>query len=297
MNEQQQFKAGYVAIVGGPNVGKSTLANRLVGTKLSIVTPKPQTTRSTIRGILTTAEAQIIFMDTAGIHKPRDMFGEYMVSAAKKTFLDADIIYLMVENTLPRKMDLQLIEDLQTTNKQIFLLINKVDLVTKASVLPVIDAYRSTMDFSAILPISALDGDNTEALLKMTIDALPKSPPYFPDDITSDQIEREFIAEFIREKIFMNTFQEIPYSTAVVIDDMTEREGGGAYICSTIYVEKDSQKGIIIGKGGQMIKKIGEAARREIEGFMGYQVYLELHVKVEKSWRKEIKAFRKLGYS
>ena len=297
MNEQKQFKAGYVAIIGSPNVGKSTLVNRLVGAKLSIVTPKPQTTRSTIRGILTTAEAQIIFMDTAGIHKPKDMLGEYMVSAAKKTLLDANIIYLMVESDLPRPRDIQLIQELQSTGTPVFLLINKVDLVAKESLLPVIEAYCSKMDFKEIIPLSALDGDNVDALLRKTIDYLPEGPPYFPEDITSDQIEREFIAEFIREKIFLNTFEEIPYSTAVVIDDMTEREAGGAYICSTIYVEKDSQKGIIIGKGGQMIKKIGEAARREIEDFMGYQVYLDLHVKVEKSWRKEIKALRRLGYS
>lgn len=297
MNEQKLFKAGYVAIVGGPNVGKSTLVNRLVGAKLSIVTPKPQTTRSTIRGILTTSEAQIIFMDTAGIHKPKDMLGEYMVNAAKRTFFDANIIYLMVESGMPRAHDLKLIEELRETGKPVFLLINKVDLVAKESILPVISAYSSAMDFAEIVPISALNGDNTEALLNATIARLPESPPYFPEDITSDQIEREFIAEFIREKIFLNTFEEIPYSTAVVIDDMTEREGGGAYIQSTIYVEKDSQKGIIIGRGGQMIKKIGEAARREIEDFMGYQVYLELHVKVEKSWRKEIKALHRLGYS
>jgi GTP-binding protein Era len=297
MNEQKQFKAGYVAIIGSPNVGKSTLVNRLVSAKLSIVTPKPQTTRSTIRGILTTAEAQIIFMDTAGIHKPKDMLGEYMVSAAKKTLLDANIICLMVESSLPRPRDLQLIQELQSAGTPVFLLINKVDLVPKESLLPVIEAYCSKMDFKEIIPLSARDGDNVDVLLRKTIDYLPENPPYFPEDITSDQIEREFIAEFIREKIFLNTFEEIPYSTAVVIDDMTEREAGGAYICSTIYVEKDSQKGIIIGKGGQMIKKIGEAARREIEDFMGYQVYLDLHVKVEKSWRKEIKALRRLGYS
>jgi GTPase len=297
MKEQKQFKSGYVAIIGGPNVGKSTLVNRLVGAKLSIVTPKPQTTRSIIRGILTTDEAQIIFMDTAGIHKPKDMLGEYMVNAAKKTFFDANIIYLMVENAAPRPQDRQLIEELRETGKPVFLLINKVDLVPKQSILPVIEAFSSAMDFAEIVPVSALNGDNTEALLRETIARLPEGPPYFPEDITSDQIEREFIAEFVREQIFLHTFEEVPYSTAVVIDDMTERETGGAYIISTIYVEKDSQKGIIIGKGGQMIKKIGEAARREIEEFMGYKVYLELHVKVEKSWRREIKALRRLGYS
>ena len=296
MNEQNVFKSGYVSIAGSPNVGKSTLVNRLVGAKLSIVTPKPQTTRSTIRGILTTDEAQIIFMDTAGLHKPQDPLGEYMVSTAKKTFAEANIIYLMVENKPPREQELQIIEELKQIKKTVFLLINKVDMVPKGSILPVIDSYQALMDFDEIIPVSALNGDNVDRLLEMTVKYLPEGPCYYPADITSDQIEREFIAEFIREKIFLNTFQEIPYSCAVSIEEMKEREGGGAFIRAIIYVEKDSQKGIIIGRGGEKIKKIGEQARRAIENFMGYQVYVELMVKVERGWRKEIKSLRKLGY-
>ena len=296
MREQNVFKSGYVSISGSPNVGKSTLVNRLVGAKLSIVTPKPQTTRSTIRGILTTDEAQIIFMDTAGLHKPQDALGEYMVSTAKKTFAEANIIYLMVENKPPREQELQIIEELKQIKKTVFLLINKVDLVPKGSILPVIDSYQALMNFDEIIPLSALNGDNVDRLLEMTVKYLPEGPCYYPADITSDQIEREFIAEFIREKIFLNTFQEIPYSCAVSIEEMQEREGGGAFIRAIIYVEKDSQKGIIIGRGGEKIKKIGEQARRAIENFMGYQVYVELMVKVERGWRKEIKSLRKLGY-
>ncbi len=296
MNEPQGFKSGYVSIAGSPNVGKSTLVNRLVGNKLSIVTPRPQTTRKTIRGILTTDNAQIIFMDTAGLHKPQDPLGEYMVRTARKTFLEANIIYLMVETYQPQAKEMQIIEELKQMKKTLFLVINKVDAVPKSSILPVMDTYQRLMDFSEIVPISALNGDNVDRLLELTIDYLPEGPCYYPPDITSDQIEREFIAEFIREKIFLNTFQEIPYSCAVIIDDMKEREGGGAFIRAVIYVEKDSQKGIIIGRGGDMIKKIGEQARRDIENFLGYQVYVELMVKVEKKWRKEIRALRKLGY-
>lgn len=296
MKEQQVFKSGYVSIAGSPNVGKSTLVNRLVGDKLSIVTPRPQTTRKTIRGILTTDNAQIIFMDTAGLHKPQDPLGEYMVKTAKKTFVEANIIYLMVETHQPHAAEMRIIDELKQIKKTIFLVINKVDAVPKSSILPVIDAYQQLMNFPEIIPISALNGDNVDRLLELTVDYLPEGPCYYPPDITSDQIEREFIAEFIREKIFLNTFQEIPYSCAVLIDDMKERERGGAFIRAIIYVEKDSQKGIIIGKGGEMIKKIGEQARREIENFLGYQVYVELMVKVEKNWRKEITALRKLGY-
>ena len=296
MNKEKVFKSGYVAIVGSPNVGKSTLVNRLVGAKLSIVTPKPQTTRSTIRGILTTDEAQIIFMDTAGLHKPQDQLGEYMVTAAKKTFTEANIIYLLVENKLPREQEIQIIEEMKQIKKPVFLLINKVDLVPKGSILPIIDSYQALMNFAEIIPVSALKGDNVDRLLEMTGKYLPQGPCYYPADVTSDQIEREFIAEFIRAKIFLNTFQEIPYSCAVSIEDMKERESGGAFIRAVIYVEKDSQKGIIIGRGGEMIKKIGEQARRAIENFMGYQVYVELMDKVEKGWRKEIKSLRKLGY-
>ena len=297
MTENNPFKSGYVSIVGRPNVGKSTLVNHLVGAKLSIVTPRPQTTRTTVRGILTTDEAQIIFLDTAGIHKPKDRLGEYMVSEAKKTFADANIIYLMVETVSPGAQELQLIEELKHIKKPVFLLINKVDRVPKGTILPVIDAYQDLMKFDEIVPLSALEGDNIDTLLKLTVDYLAEGPCFFPPDITSDQIEREFISEFIREKIYLNTYEEIPYSTAVVIEDMNEREAGGAYIRAVIYVEKDSQKGIIIGKGGEMIKKIGEMARRDIEEFMGYKVFLELHVKVEKGWRKEIKSLRKLGYT
>ena len=296
MDVKENFKAGYVSVAGLPNVGKSTLLNQIMGSKLAIVSPKPQTTRGVMRGIFTTDEAQIIFLDTAGMHKPQDSLGEFMVDSVFKSFKDADVIYLIVECLKPKKHEIELIEKVKSQNKTTFLIVNKVDLVKKEELLPIIEYYRSTMDFEEILPVSALNGENVDALLKETVSRMPVSPAYYPEDIVSDQIERDFISEFIREKVYNNTREEIPYSSAVVVEDMTERENGGAYISATIYLEKDSQKGILVGKGGSMIKKIGQDARFEIERFMGFKVYLELQVKVKPKWRKDIKSLRKLGY-
>ena len=292
-----KFKAGFIALAGLPNVGKSTLMNRIVGSKLSIVTPKPQTTRGVVRGILTTETAQIIFFDTAGIHRPHDKLGTYMVESAQATFRDADIIYLLTEAHEPSEVLLELIEQVKVLGKPTFLIINKVDLVRKDMLLPLIKHYKALMDFTEIVPISALQGDNVDELVGLTVGYLPQSPPYYPEDIMSDQIERDFIAEFIREQVFKNTREEIPYSSAVVIDEMQERDNGGAFIRATIFVEKDSQKGIVLGKGGSMIKKIGMDARRSIEAFMGYRVFLELFVKVEKKWRENPKSLKRLGFS
>ena len=296
MDVKENFKAGYVSVAGLPNVGKSTLLNQIMGSKLAIVSPKPQTTRGVMRCIFTTDEAQIIFLDTAGMHKPQDSLGEFMVDAVFKSFNDADVIYLIVECLKPKKHEIELIEKVKSQNKTTFLIVNKVDLVKKEELLPIIEYYRSIMDFEEIFPVSALNGDNVDALLKETVSRMPFSPAYYPEDIVSDQIERDFISEFIREKVYNNTREEIPYSSAVVVEDMTERENGGAYISATIYLEKDSQKGILVGKGGSMIKKIGRDARFEIERFMGFKVYLELQVKVKPKWRKDIKSLRKLGY-
>ncbi len=296
MEVKENFKAGYVSVAGLPNVGKSTLLNQILGSKLAIVSPKPQTTRGVMRAIFTTDEAQIIFLDTAGIHKPQDSLGEFMVDSVFKSFNDADVIYLIVECLKPKKYEIELIEKVKSQDKTTFLIVNKIDLVKKEELLPIIEYYRSTMDFEEIFPVSALNGDNVDELVKETISRMPFSPAYYPDDIVSDQIERDFISEFIREKVYNNTREEIPYSTAVVVEDMTERENGGAYISATIYLEKDSQKGILVGKGGSMIKKIGRDARFEIERFMGFKVYLELQVKVKPKWRKDIKSLHKLGY-
>ncbi len=297
MSKHESFKAGFVSVVGLPNVGKSTLVNHLIGSKLAIVSPKPQTTRSVIKGILTTGQAQIVFFDTAGIHSPKDKLGDFMVAAAKMTFEEADIIFMLVECQKPRHSDIELSRELKKTGKQVFLVINKIDRIQKDLLLPLIESYQGLMEFAEIVPVSALSGENMDRLLEITIATLPEAPALYPEDIISDQIQRDFIAEFIREKIFHYTQEEIPYSTAVVIEDMKEREEGGAYIRANIYVEKDSQKGILIGSGGSMIKKIGRDARREIQQFMGYGgVYLDLQVKVEKHWRENIKALKKFGY-
>lgn len=296
MEKKENFKAGYVSVAGLPNVGKSTLLNQIMGSKLAIVSPKPQTTRGVMRCIFTTDEAQIIFLDTAGMHKPQDSLGEFMVDSVFKSFKDADVIYLIVECLKPKKHEIELIEKVKSQNKTTFLIVNKVDLVKKEELLPIIEYYRSIMDFEEIFPVSALNGENVDSLLKETVSRMPFSPAYYPEDIVSDQIERDFISEFIREKVYNNTREEIPYSSAVVVEDMTERENGGAYISATIYLEKDSQKGILVGKGGSMIKKIGRDARFEIERFLGFKVYLDLQVKVKPKWRKDIKSLRKLGY-
>ncbi len=297
MSKPENFKAGFVSVVGLPNVGKSTLVNHLIGSKLAIVSPKPQTTRGVIKGILTTEQAQIVFFDTAGIHSPKDKLGDFMVAAAKMTFEEADIIFMLVECQKPRHADIEFSRELKKTGKLVFLVINKIDRIQKDLLLPLIESYQGLMEFSEIVPVSALSGENMDRLLEITIEKLPAAPALYPEDIISDQIQRDFIAEFIREKIFHYTQEEIPYSTAVVIEDMKEREEGGAYIRANIYVEKDSQKGILIGSGGAMIKKIGRDARCEIQQFMGYGgVYLDLQVKVEKHWRENIKSLKKFGY-
>ncbi len=297
MSKPESFKAGFVSVVGLPNVGKSTLVNHLIGSKLAIVSPKPQTTRGVIKGILTTDQAQIVFFDTAGIHSPKDKLGDFMVSAAKMTFEEADIIFMLVECQKPRHADVELAREIKKTGKRVFLVINKIDRIQKDLLLPLIVSYQGLMEFDEIVPVSALGGENMDRLLEITISKLPEAPALYPDDIISDQIQRDFIAEFIREKIFHYTQEEIPYSTAVVIEDMKERDEGGAYIRANIYVEKDSQKGILIGSGGAMIKKIGHDARCDIQQFMGYGgVYLDLQVKVEKHWRENIKSLKKFGY-
>ena len=297
MSIPESFKAGFVSVVGLPNVGKSTLVNHLIGSKLAIVSPKPQTTRGVIKGILTTDQAQIVFFDTAGIHSPKDKLGDFMVSAAKMTFEEADIIFMLVECQKPRHADVELAREIKITGKRVFLVINKIDRIQKDLLLPLIESYQGLMEFDEIVPVSALSGENMDRLLEITIAKLPEAPALYPEDIISDQIQRDFIAEFIREKIFHYTQEEIPYSTAVVIEDMKERDEGGAYIRANIYVEKDSQKGILIGSGGAMIKKIGRDARCDIQQFMGYGgVYLDLQVKVEKHWRENIKSLKKFGY-
>ncbi|MFN3134961.1 MAG: GTPase Era [Candidatus Kryptonium sp.] len=299
------FKAGYVAIVGEPNVGKSTLLNTLLQHKISIVTPKPQTTRHKIIGIMTGENYQIVFLDTPGLIKPRYLLQEVMMEYAESALKDADIVLFMVDvkkvktndaivKTLPFEILKKYVEE-----KPIILVINKVDLINKLEVLPIIDFFSKVFPFKEIVPISALKGQNIDELKKVLIQYLPTHPPFYPPDMITEHPERFFVAEIIREKIFQLCRQEIPYSTTVSIVEFKEaqNEGERDYISAEIYVEKESQKGIIIGKDGQMLKKIGTLAREEIEWFLGRPVYLELYVKARKKWRDSKVWLKRLGYT
>jgi len=291
------FRSGYVAIIGRPNVGKSTLLNSLLGEKISIVTPRPQTTRKRIIGIRTTADSQIIFIDTPGIHKPHHTLGEYMVREAKEALKEVDLVFLMVEPRQPGIADRFIIDLLRETAKSrpVMLLINKVDMVKKAELLPVIDEYQKLFPFEEIFPLSALNPDDVNLLLGGIAERLPVGPKYYPDDALTDQYERFVVAEIIREKAMTATEEEVPHSVAVEIVQWTEREGGMLFLDANIYVEREGQKGIIIGKGGTKLKEIGSAARADIEKFLGRKIFMKLWVKVKEDWRSDKRVLRELG--
>lgn len=291
-----KFRSGYVSIIGRPNVGKSTLLNSILGEKIAIVSSKPQTTRNRIIGIKTLTNAQIIFIDTPGIHKPRQKLGEIMVKYAQESMREVDIILFMVEPLEPGTGDLYILERLKGLKQHIFLVINKVDTVRKPDILPVIDAYSKLHPFKEIIPISALKRDGIDDLLNLILDYLPEGPKYYMEDNVTDQIERFMVSEIIREKIIEQTAEEVPYSVAVEITDWSEREDGVIFINANIFVEREGQKGIIIGKGGQRLKSIGTNARVEIENLLGVRVFLELWVKVKKDWRSNEKILKELGF-
>ena len=280
-------KAGFVSIIGRPNVGKSTLLNRLIGEKLAAVSSKPQTTRQVIRGILTESRGQIVFLDTPGMHLPKDSLGKRMLAAAKSTYYEADLIFWMVSPALPGAGEKVLLEDLKEISKPIFLLVNKADAVPKPNLLPVLDSYHKLHPFRALFPISALRGDNVKELLDEAFNLLPEGAALFPGDIVSDQSERLLVSEMIREKVVRLTGEEIPYATAVEINEFKERSEQLVFIDAVIYVEKSSQKKIVIGAGGKLIKKIGSAARTDIEDFLGKKVFLNLWVKEREGWKKD----------
>ncbi len=291
-----KFRSGYVSIIGRPNVGKSTLLNSILGEKIAIVSSKPQTTRNRIIGIKTLTDAQIIFIDTPGIHKPRHRLGELMVKYAQESMKEVDIILFMVEPSEPGPGDLYILEKLKDLKQNIFLVINKVDTVRKPDILPIIDAYSKLYPFKEIIPISALKGDGIDDLLNLILDYLPEGPKYYIEDNITDQIERFMVSEIIREKIIEQTAEEVPYSVAVEITDWSEREDGVIFINANILVEREGQKGIIIGKGGQRLKSIGTNARVDIEKLLDARVFLELWVKVKKDWRSNKKILRELGF-
>lgn len=293
-DKDKDFKSGFIGIIGRPNVGKSTLMNCLLGEKISIISDKPQTTRNRIRGILTLPDAQLVFLDTPGIHKPLHKMNEIMVKTALGTYGEVDVIMLLVEATeRPGAGDKFIIETLSRIKTPVFLVINKVDLIAKERLLPLMQELSGLYPFAEIIPVSALKqdlGGLREAILKR----LPKGPKYFPDDQLTDQPERFVVTEIIREKIFELTKEEIPYSTAVVIEQMKE-EPNLTSIHAMIYVERDSQKGIVIGKNGALLKEIGARARLDAEKLLGVKVFLQLWVKVKKGWRDDDHMLRNVG--
>ena len=293
-DKDKGFRSGFIAIIGRPNVGKSTLMNCLLGEKISIISDKPQTTRNRIRGILSLPDAQLVFLDTPGIHKPLHKMNEIMVKTALGTYGEVDVIMLLVEATeRPGAGDKFIIETLSKIKTPVFLVINKVDLIAKERLLPLMQELSGLYPFAEIIPVSALKqdlGGLVEAILKR----LPKGPKYFPDDQLTDQPERFVVTEIIREKIFELTKEEIPYSTAVVIEQMKE-EPNLTSIHAMIYVERDSQKGIVIGKNGALLKEIGTRARLDAEKLLGVKVFLQLWVKVKKGWRDDDHMLRNVG--
>lgn len=288
-------KTGYVAIIGRPNVGKSTLLNRLVGEKIAGVSPKPQTTRGTVRGILTVPEGQMVFVDTPGFHSPKDLLGKWMVREIQKALDGIDLVYWIVlpeDNVYEEKI----LDTLRQLTTPIFLLINQIDRFPKPHILPIIEKYHQLFAFREVIPISAKTGEQTDLLVRKTLECLPEGEPLFPEDQISDQNERDLAGEIIREKLFHCTGEEIPYATAVMIDDFHEREDGLIELSATVVVERDSQKAIVIGKGGQKMKEIGTAARKDIERLLGKKVFLQIWVKTLPHWKKDQSALKKLGY-
>ena len=291
------YKSGFVSIIGRPNVGKSTFLNRIIGQKIAIMSDKPQTTRNKIQGVYTENDAQVIFIDTPGIHKPKHKLGDFMVKMAQTTLKEVDIVLFMVNAVegFGRGEEF-IIEKLKETKQPVFLVINKIDQLHPEQLLELIDQYRKLHEFAEIVPISALDGNNVDALIGTIKKYLPEGPQYYPENQVTDHPERFIIAELIREKVLHLTREEVPHSVAVVIDAIQKREGGAVYINATIVVERASQKGIIIGKQGKMLKEVGKRARFDIEALLGYKVFLEVWVIVQKDWRNKMSQLRDLGF-
>ena len=291
------FKSGFVTIVGRPNVGKSTLLNHLMGEKLSIVSNKPQTTRNNIQTILTGDDYQMIFVDTPGIHKPKHKLGEYMVSAATETIKDVDLVLFLTNPDVEMgRGDKFIIEQLKNLKVPVFLILNKIDESTPERVAKTLDNFSKEMEFKEIIPISALKGKNTDMLIKLMKDYLPEGPKYYPEDMITDVQEKFVVAEIVREKALRNLSQEVPHGIAVDIIQMKQDDKGKYQIEVDLICERDSHKGIIIGKNGQTLKKIGEASRYEIERFLRHKVNIKIWVKVRKEWRDNPLLLKELGY-
>ena len=291
------FKSGFVAIVGRPNVGKSTFMNYVLGQKIAIMSDKAQTTRNKIQGVYTKDDAQIVFLDTPGIHKPKHELGEFMVKSAYSALKEVDAVIFMVNVSEKRGPgDDFIIEKLKGIKTPIFLVLNKIDLVTPEVLLERVESYKDALDFAGVFPISVLQGNNVNELMEGLINALPEGPQYYPADQITDHPEYFVVSELIREKILQLTQEEIPHSVAVTVDKMQKDEFDKVHVYANIIVERKSQKGIIIGKGGRLLKEIGTRARRDIQQLLGNKVYLELWVKVEKDWRKRKSNLQEYGY-
>jgi len=291
-------RAGFVSLIGRPNAGKSTLLNRLVGEKLSIVSARPQTTRNRITGIKNLPHAQVIFVDTPGLHPAAGKLGHFMLTTARRSVEDVDVVCLVVDAPGGDDPGEIVLDPLRRYAGPVFCVLNKVDRVRpKSRMLPLIETWQRGYAFAEIIPVSATEGTNCDRLLDLIVRRLPEHPPFFPLDATSDQPETFFVAEMIREKVFHLTREEVPYAVAVRVEELTERERPACiYARATIFVEQDSQKGILIGKGGAMLKQIGTAARRDLEAFFGIKVFLQSTVEVRRHWRRDARALREFGF-
>ena len=292
-----EHKSGFISIIGRPNVGKSTFVNRVIGHKIAIMSDKAQTTRNKIQGVMTQEDAQIIFLDTPGIHKPKHQLGDYMMRVATNTLSEIDAIMFMVNvNEDIGRGDEYIMEMLKTIKTPIFLVLNKIDLVHPDELMPRIEKYKRYLDFTEIVPISALEGHNVDHFINVLKSYLPEGPKYYPDDQISDHPEQFVVGELIREKILHLTSEEIPHAIGVNVDRMVKEDEDRVRIEATIFVERDSQKGIVIGKGGKKLKEVGKRARLDIERLLDSKVYLELWVKVQKDWRNKVNFIRQMGY-
>lgn len=297
MNETSQFKSGFVTLIGRPNVGKSTLLNHIVGQKITIISDKAQTTRNKIQGIYTTDQEQIVFIDTPGIHKPKHRLGKFMVDSAIGTIGGVDVVLFLINVT--EKIgpgDRFIMDKLQSIETPVFLVLNQIDQILPGELPDIIQSYTSEFDFAEVIPISALQGNNVSELLNHLVDYLPKGPQFYPDEQVSDHPEYFIVSELIREKVLHLTREEIPHSVAVVTEQIDRDTDGKVLVNAMIIVERKSQKGIIIGKGGKMIKDIGIRARKDIERLLGDDIHLELWVKVQKDWREKPARLNEYGY-
>ncbi|CAM3116588.1 GTPase Era [Paenibacillus lupini] len=292
-----KFRSGFVAIIGRPNVGKSTLMNHLIGQKIAIMSDKPQTTRNKIHGVYTTETSQIVFLDTPGIHKPQSKLGDYMMKTAEGALKEVEAVLFLIDVAEGfGGGDRFIIEQLKKVDTPVFLVMNKIDKVQPEQLLATITQYKDMYPFAEVVPISALQGNNVDTLLAQLQKYLPEGPQYYPADQITDHPEQFVVSELIREKILHMTREEIPHSIAVGIEDMRVQENGVVYIGAVIFVERDSQKGIIIGKKGALLKEVGKQARRDIEALLGSRTFLELWVKVKKDWRNQERVLKDFGF-